>query len=296
MATYEFTYKVPDDLWVNSFGANKTETAKVKLDDPVVKVYMTRPEGIPCHRMLGSSLGEHKTLHDFMENSQKYDNNPCYELTVDASKSDTEALACWLAKFYTTGPQSMDSDERPEMEFRDSAVPVLHNKTYKKLINPLPRDVWELTTKEASSDSIDFTAIFKGDMTRGEVNAFHRREEVRYYKDKYDLGSPGESDAANFITKTDDFMTKMFDVKPWMDDGTFHTLDSLAPPKIPHSVLTNIQKVEDINSVVQHQVGVSIDQNVVMTIKDQLQAFGASIHSQIDQYDQGGKTVYYSQV
>ena len=40
MATYEFTYKVPDELYVNSWANNSTATAKVKLDDPVVHLYM----------------------------------------------------------------------------------------------------------------------------------------------------------------------------------------------------------------------------------------------------------------
>ena len=48
--------------------------------------------------------------------------------------------------------------------------------------------------------------------------------------------------------------------------------------------------------VVALRVGVSVDQDIVLTIKDQLQMYGASIHSQMDQYDQGAKTVYYSKV
>ena len=36
MATYEFTYKVPDQVYVDSWAEGKTATAKVKLDDPVI--------------------------------------------------------------------------------------------------------------------------------------------------------------------------------------------------------------------------------------------------------------------
>ena len=40
MATYEFTYKVPDQVYVDSWAEGKTATAKVKLDNPVITAFV----------------------------------------------------------------------------------------------------------------------------------------------------------------------------------------------------------------------------------------------------------------
>ena len=54
MATYEFTYKVPDQVYVDSWAEGKTATAKVKLDNPVITAFVDTFE--PSMRIVGSTL------------------------------------------------------------------------------------------------------------------------------------------------------------------------------------------------------------------------------------------------
>ena len=294
MATYEFTYKVPDELYVNSWDNAGTATAKVKLDDPIVHIYMDTIGGPnQMGAIVGTSLGEFATHDSWEENRLAQRFGATYSVSVDASKGGKEALAAWLAKYHTVGRQGMDSDEYPQQTYTSTAVPVLTGKTYEKLDNPMPSDYW--LPHRTSDESIEMAAIFKGDLTHHEINTLRRREEVRYYRDKYDLGDEAESDAKAFIAASDAHLAKMYDVKPWMDDGTFKEIDSCKGPRIPISVVTGIDLVKDMNYVLDADAVSGMNSGLVSPV-DQIRIFGASLEAAVDKANKGDDVVVYSDI
>lgn len=261
MATYEFTYKVPDQVYVDSWAEGKTATAKVKLDNPVITAFVDTFE--PSMRIVGSTLedgidseGAWRLSRGELPGTVYSPSSQVRAITIDASKSDTEAMAAWLCKRQVNG--AMDSDEFPNPEYAEADVPVLSgSKKFQELQNPMPSDYWDLVAGNgADVDSVNFRFISKSDMTTGETATFQRREEVKFYYDKYDLGTAGESDAKAFLTACDEFLAKYKPVKPWMDDGTFLDNEELKPLKIPYSVTQAVKAVrEDTDAMVETAVG-----------------------------------------
>ena len=261
MATYEFTYKVPDQVYVDSWAEGKTATAKVKLDDPVITAFVDTFEQ-PA-RIVGSTLedgidseGAFRLSRGETPGALYGEVTQCRSITIDASKGDKEAMAAWLCKRQISG--AMDSDEFPNPEYAEADVPVLSgSKKFQELQNPMPSDYWEMVAGAgADVDSVNFRFISKSDLTTGETATFQRREEVKFYYDKYDLGPAGESDAKAFLTACDEFLAKFKPVKPWMDDGTFLDNQELKPLKIPYSVSQAVKAVrEDNDAMVETAIG-----------------------------------------
>lgn len=299
MATYEFTYKVPDELYVNSWANNSTATAKVKLDDPVVHLYMGHLSVDTVGHLLGSSLDEDTPDYDAFKAKEDINGTASTLITIDASNSDEEALAAWLAKFYTGHAHGnpMDADENPDDVYEETAVPGLLNQKYLKLTNPKPRHYWEVSIDPTDISKLDFQAVFKSDLTLQEQNAFLSKEEVRYYLDKYDLGDPGNADAATFMTTAKAYLDFMFPIKPWMDDGTLAECDSVRPPKIPIHIAKEIANVVDMNYI-ENRHGASIDNPTPQLIspREQMRMAGASLIERLYDYDKGDDIVYHSQL
>lgn len=247
MATYEFTYKVPDTLWVNSWEDGNTATGKIKSDDPIVKAWIGRGWMEPL--LIGNSFDGISTM------DSARDQNPIIGTSNQASESflpgisleektidlrtanDTMKQVAWHMK--ATSRSAMDSDEDTPRTYTQKDVPNISGMKYGDMDNPGPADCWTPDWESWDSDGhMDMMASIKSDLNQNELDAVWRREEVKFYQSKYDLGAEGESDATVFIASCNTYLTKWGPTKPWMDNGTFHTGGHFEnAPKIPLSVV-----------------------------------------------------------
>lgn len=248
MATYEFTYKVPDTLWVNSWEDGNTATGKIKSDDPIVKAWIAR--GGPEPLLLASTFSGINSADSALDTNPiigTSNEDPGYyfpgytleEKTIDLrTASDTMKQAAWHLKMSSTA--DMDDEEDVPRTYTSKAVPNLSGRTYNDMDNPGPADCWTPDWESWDSDGfMEFNALIKSDLNQFELDAVWRREEVKFYQDKYDLGTEGDSDATAFIAACNAYLTKWNPTKPWMDDGTFRTAgDFETAPKIPLSVVS----------------------------------------------------------
>ena len=246
MATYEFTYKVPDTLWVNSWADGTTATGKVKSDTPIIKCWIAR--GGPEAFLLASSFDGVNSA-DSARNVNPIIGGPAAddyqipgytveERTIDLSTaSDALKMAAHALKG-NAATVNWDDEEDVPRTYTETAVPVFTSgRTYNDMDNPQPQDIWTIDLNSWDSDGfVDFEAVTKSDLNQAELDAVWRREEVKHYINKYDLGAAGDSDANAFIAACNSYLTTWGPAKPWMDDGTFN--DSMSAPRIPLSVIS----------------------------------------------------------
>lgn len=246
MATYEFTYKVPDTLWVNSWADGNTATGKIKSDTPTIKCWIAR--GGPEAYLLASSfdgVNSADSARDVnpivggsAEDAYQIPGYTVEERTIDLSTaSDALKMAAHFLKG-NAATVNWDDEEDAPRTYTETAVPVFTSgRTYNDMDNPGAQDVWTIDLNSWDSDGfVDFEAVTKSDLNQAELDAVWRREEVKHYINKYDLGAAGDSDAHAFIANCNSYLTTWGPAKPWMDDGTFN--DSMAAPRIPLSVIS----------------------------------------------------------
>lgn len=249
MATYTFTYKVPDILWTNKWDTNATATGTLKLDQAEHKLWFDPEfqtlEYSTLMENIDSAGNLPVTITPFGEPGQ----SELVEITLTAGTDDKTNMALWIAKHHDGVYGSLDSDEHPAEVYEATPIPVYSSEpgfedhTYQKETNPHPAKVWELVLNQAD-DGVDFLANIKNADTFGEINARARRHEVKHYADIYDLGAEAESDATAFLANVSAFITKWDDLKPWMIDHRHIEHQQTAAPKIPMSVASAIATIK----------------------------------------------------
>ena len=242
MATHTFTYKVPDELHVNSWANNATKTGTLKMDNASEKIWFHRSDMEEYWNMFATSFNEGiDSIGQFPPSMQ----SELREVTVSPD-NDANKMALWLAKYNAVG-ELMDSDEWPDETYVDTQVPgKASDYTYKKMADASvhPNWVWELALDD-QEDTIDFVFRNKQDVTNHDILAHTRRHQVKFYQDNFDLGADVDSDATAFIAKCDQFLTDNEPVRQWMLDPLRKDDDNALVPKMPITVTTAIGNIPE---------------------------------------------------
>jgi len=233
MATYTFTYKVPDQLYINSWADGNTGTGTVKTDQATHKAWFETATG----SILYTDFFEHiDSMGDLPPETQKI----VTEVEVDPT-TNAGAMALWFIKYNSYG-NMMDSDENPGDVLVDTAVPNYPDHTWKKITNPTPNHIWQQFLDD--NGNLDYRFHSKEENTVADYNARQRKHEVKYYMDNFDCGADIESDMSVFINNCDTFITANDPLKPWMLEPEAQLLDRTAAPKIPLNIATAIANIK----------------------------------------------------
>lgn len=207
-----FTINVPDEIWVNSWNDNKTETYTYN-GPSVIKV-------------LVETKGEWGVLNwsesDFGE---LQDHETVVDITVDDSNV---AVAHWLV--------SKDA----EHTYTYTAVDNHDGSQYDKMDNPRIQDYFEIGYNP--QDGFKLLAIYKKTETSVEMVAKERKEFVKKYDDAYDFDADTQTTIDNFLTAIDTYLTAMETVYPWK----YVAIDKSEVPKIPASLITAFKELPEI--------------------------------------------------
>lgn len=236
MATHTFTYKVPDELHVNSWANNATKTGTLKMDNGSEKIWFHKTDMEEHYTMFATTFNEGI---DSMGQFPPLMQPELREHTISPD-TDNNKMALWLAKYNAVG-ELMDSDEWPDEIYNDAQAPNRPDGyTYKKMADESihPNWIWTLGLNE--DNNIQFYFRNREDVTNGDVLAHTRRHQVKFYQDNFDLGTDIDSDATAFIAKCDKFLTDNDPFRQWMADPEKRAEDTALIPKTPLSVATAI--------------------------------------------------------
>lgn len=234
------TYPIPDEPYVNSWDEGKTLTTTYDGPDEVT-LYANQDGFVFATSFDYDSDAAHALASDPIIG----DGAPTYNVRLKASSSNTHAMACWyLQNFHDEEATDMPHEEI----YEEATLAADPSVKYQRVTNPNLHKVYELMiSKETDSDGNKYDSIKWKQITRSPEshNAFlarTRKAAVQHYYDHYDLGPAGESDAAAYLTKVDEFIAGEEGKWPWA--YTEHPPTSLVP-KIPLSVNQAIKIVKD---------------------------------------------------
>lgn len=234
------TYPIPDEPYVNSWDEGKTLTTTYNGPDDVT-LYANQDGHV-----FGTSFDyDSDTAHAMNSDALLGDGSPTLNIRLKASSSNNHAMACWyLQNFHDEDATDMPHEEIEE-ERTLAADP---SQKYKVVTNPNIHKVFEMfVSKDTDSDGNKFDNIRWKQIVRSPEshNAFlarTRKAAVQHYYDHYDLGPAGESDAAAYLTKVDEFIAGEEGKWPWA--YITHPSTSLVP-KIPLTVNQAIKVVKE---------------------------------------------------
>lgn len=235
MATFEFTYKVPDEPMVNSWDDGNTET-HTYVGDATANLFFD-----DLGLLVGSTFTGHDSTSDFPELSGDW-GETISKVTVDVNDGIKEKLAVAIAKMQSGS--ELDPAESKTLTYTDTAVPGVAGQTYPKPDNFEPQMVW---TPVWNNDALDLEMKAQQKNTMRELEARRRKHEVNYFHTRYDLGTEGESDATAFMTAINSYIASVDDLNPWMLTNHADITDISDVPKIPASVRTAIGSLTENN-------------------------------------------------
>lgn len=235
MPTFNFTYPVPDEIWVENWSQGLTGTLAYKgpaevnmwFDDYTLT-------------FVGSDF-DLDSDQDGMPDTTQAGHEGLTKITVNAGDGHRSAAACWLAKLRATdqNTNAMDSDELPDEVTTDITTA---GRNYQKITNPRPDHLFDLAlTDEGGEDSPGFALehILKHPESHHEFEAKKRKAKVQYYVNTYDLGTDAETAGTNYISAVDDYLESIDSHYPWQ----FITVPMNTVPKIPLSVMTAVSTI-----------------------------------------------------
>lgn len=208
----EFTINVPDQLWVDKWTENKTQT--LTYDGPETYYVIisnnetvTRWSDEPIEPVIGG---------------------PASEKLVEVDSATQPEIAYWMT---TKG-------EIVEHLFRD--VVNHDNSIYKEITNPSIHDYFYAVYDQVQ-DKILLKLITRKTLTFPEIKATERLAYVNLYNGVYGFSTEIQATIDQFVTETNAYLETMKDIYPWK----YVTLDDSAVPKIPASLVTEFSKLPE---------------------------------------------------
>lgn len=207
-----FTISVPDEIWVNSWNDNKTETYTYSGPSTIKVLVETRNNW----DILSWSESDYEEVQD-------------YESVVELSVDDnTVSAAHWLVSKGT------------EHTYSYTSVTNHDNSVYQKIDNPTIQDYFEL--KYNPLDGFSLLPIYKKTETDVERVAKERKDYVVKYSNAYDFDTETKATIDTFLTSIDSYLASMQTVYPWK----YVTIDKNEVPKIPASLIVAFKELPEI--------------------------------------------------
>lgn len=208
-----FTVNVPDQLWLNSWTENKTESYTYEGPDTWNVVV--------CGESLLASDWSEDTIE--AESSTKD-----FVVTLDATDDANLPVAYFM---HTQGAEH-EYTEEDETNHDDSV--------YKKITNPLIHDYFDVGYDNETG--LHLTPIYKNTKTIAEEKAEQRLAYVKKYNDVYDFDADAQEKIDTFLTSMTTYMSTMASVYPWK----YTTIDENEIPKIPVSIVTIFNTLPEV--------------------------------------------------
>ena len=233
MANFNFTYPVPDELWVENWSNGLTGTLVYK-GPAEVNLWFDHSNKF----FVGSDFDLDSDQDGFPDTTEVNEKG-LTKLTVRAADGNKSIAAMWLAKLKSTDQETfaMDSDEFPD---ETTTRIQTDGRDYLKITNPRPDHLFMLQMDEFDGSAWELEHKIKSPEAHTVYEARRRRNRVSYYQDTFDLGAGPESDATAFISATNTYIADRADHYPWQ----FITIPKDVP-KIPLSVMTAISNIKN---------------------------------------------------
>ena len=208
-----FTINVPDQIWVDSWTENKTES--YTYDGPSTWNVL-----IDGNTNLASDWSE-----DPIEVSP---GTRDVVVTLDATDDSNLPVA------YFMHTQGVDHEYTVEDETNhDGSV-------YQKTTNPLIHDYFDIGYD--TDAGLQLVPIYKNTKTIAEEKAEKRIEYVKKYNDTYDFDADTQAIIDTFLSDMTAYMTTMSSVYPWK----YVTIDENEIPKIPASIVAVFNTLPEV--------------------------------------------------
>jgi len=208
-----FTVSVPDQLWVDSWEANKTESYTY-----------TGPDTI--HVLVNTTTDEIESWSE--DPLTASDDNAEIVVTIDATSDAGVAVAHY---FYSKGAEHEYTYENETNH--DGSI-------YEKITNPVIQDYFDVTYN--TDDSVHLTALYKNPKTVAEEKAETRKAYVEKYNNVYDFDTDTQTTIDTFLANVDTYLTSMANVYPWK----YVVIDENDIPKIPASLVSTFSTLPEI--------------------------------------------------
>lgn len=206
-----FTINVPDEVWVDSWTNNKTESYDY-----------SGPETIYVR------VGWENTPSDWSE-SELTANEDRGEVIVEVNATTDTAVAYYLVH------------QDQEWEYTFTTENNHDGSTFDAMDNPRLHDYFELD--HVTGQGLVLNPVYKKATTIAEEKASERLAYVKKYDDAYDFDVDIQTTIDTFISDTETYLTNMESVYPWK----YVTISHDDIPKIPASLVTVFKELPEID-------------------------------------------------
>lgn len=208
-----FTVNVPDQLWVDLWNTNKTESYTYNGPDSWNVLV-----NISTNEIMNWST-------EAIETSSSDEDI----IIVDAT--DTNSIA--VAHFFDT--------IRSDHEYTYETETNHDGSTYENITNPTIQDYFDVVYDE--DNGITLAPMYKNPKTIVEEKAESRLAYVEKYNNVYDFDTETQETIDNFIASINTYMESMSNVYPWK----YVTIDENNIPKIPASLVSVFNTLPEVN-------------------------------------------------
>lgn len=208
-----FTVSVPDQLWVDSWTENKTESYTYTGPDALHVIVNTQTDEV------------HNWSEDPLTASE---DNAEIVVTIDATVDDNVPVAHFL---YSVGAEHTYTYE--DETNHDGSI-------YQKITNPTIHDYFDLAYD--ADNGINLTPLYKNPKTIAEEKAENRKAYVEKYNNVYDFEADTQATIDTFLTAIDDYLAGMVGAYPWK----YVVIDENNIPKIPASLVSTFSTLPEI--------------------------------------------------
>lgn len=205
-----FTINVPDEVWVDSWNDNKTESYDYSGPE---KIWVL--------------VGRDNTPSEWSE-TEITANEDRGEIVVEVDANTDTAIAYHL----------VHQDKAWEYTYTEETN---HDGSkYNAIDNPRLHDYFALD--HVTGEGLSLDPIYKKATTIAEEKAMERLAYVKKYDDAYDFDADTQSTIDTFIAATNTYLNNMKTVYPWK----YVTISHDDIPKIPASLITVFKELPEL--------------------------------------------------
>lgn len=206
-----FTISVPDEVWVNSWTTNKTESYDY-----------SGPE------KLWVIVGRENTPGEWSD-SELTPNEDKGEIVVEVDANTDTAIAYYLNHLDQSWEYSYTTETNHD------------GSTYEAISNPRLHDYFELD--HVTGEGLKLNPVYKKSTTIAEEKAKERLEYVKKYDDAYDFDAETQATIDAFVSATETYLDTMATVYPWK----YVTISHDDIPKVPAALVTVFKELPELD-------------------------------------------------
>lgn len=206
-----FTINVPDELWVNAWDNNNTETYSYSGPETIWVL-----------------VGRNDTLLTWSDTELTADENQG-EIVEVIDANEKTAIAYYLVHL------------AQEWEYTYTSQTNHDDSIWEAIDNPRLHDYFDLD--HVTGNGLELTPVYKKATTIAEETATERLSYVKKYNDAYEFDTDIQTTIDTFISSTETYLNTMTTVYPWK----YITISHDDIPKIPASLITVFKELPEIN-------------------------------------------------